>query len=101
MNGLEPRDLPEDRQKVIAETLCADAAARFCYDEKMIEHPTEPLLNKYYYKHSTGGEQSTTETSEWQIKEQNESALDKKGMSEAFEQAAFQCVFFRCTLSTI
>ena len=85
MNGLEPRDLPEDRQQTICDTLVADAAARFGYEMKTLPHPTEPLLTKYMYKHSLGCKQTHTDSTSWTIEDKNDSAIEKKAFNDAFD----------------
>ena len=56
MNGLEPNDLPTEKERdEICETLVVDSAAKFGHEATVVEHESKkPVLTRFFYKHSQG-----------------------------------------------
>ncbi len=68
MNGLSARDTKkEDAMRILA-TIIKGSETNLGYGSHIAEHPTEPLLTKYFYKHDMGETESTGEFKQVQIK---------------------------------
>ena len=68
MNGLCAKDMEnEDANRILA-TIIKDSETNLDYESHVAEHPTEPLLTKYFYKHDMGETESTSEFKQVQTK---------------------------------
>ena len=75
MNGLCAKDMKkEDAMRILA-TIIKDSETNLEYESYVAEHPTEPLLTKYFYKHDMGETESTGEFKEVQTKSSTGDAL--------------------------
>ena len=89
MNGIEPNDLlDDDRRNDLCDTILADASAKFGYEQKSLLHPTEPMLSKHWYTHSTGTKETNSSVSETRIQEQNENAIELKSWTDVMAAKA-------------
>ena len=88
---MEPKDLQdEDQCEEIAQSLIKEAAARYGYEPQTKLHPTQPILNRYWYRHSLGRKETSGSSKDTVIADQNENAIDAKSFSKAFDEAKKQ-----------
>ena len=89
MNGIEPNDLLDDnRRNDLCDTILADASAKFGYEKESLLHPTEPMLSKHWYTHSTGTKETNSSVSKTRIQEQNENAIELKSWTDVMAPKA-------------
>ncbi len=75
MNGLCAKDMEnEDANRILA-TIIKDSETNLDYESHVAEHPTEPLLTKYFYKHDMGETESTSEFKQVQTKSSTGDAI--------------------------
>jgi hypothetical protein len=82
MNGLSAKDMKNEDANRICATIIKDSETTLDYESHVAEHPTEPLLTKYFYKHDMGETESTGEFKQVQTK-------SSTGDASALAQAVF------------
>jgi hypothetical protein len=75
MNGLCAKDMKKEDATRILATIIKDSETNLDYESHVAEHPTEPLLTKYFYKHDMGETESTGEFKQVQTKSSTGDAL--------------------------